>query len=241
MSTDDNQSPFPSWMDVTGRDRSASPCVFVLFGCTGDLAARKIAPALFNLHVDEWMHPRTVVLGVGRRDWSDDVFRDATRKAIESYSRREPKGPKLEPMLTRWRYQQVHLDEPADYRALAERIDALDEEYSLGGSRLFYLALSPEYFPVIAEQLGAAGLHRPGRDGGFSRVVVEKPFGRDLPSARELNERLTTHFEERQIFRIDHYLGKETVQNIIAFRFANALFDPHLNYQWVDNVQITTA
>ncbi|MBN1941876.1 MAG: glucose-6-phosphate dehydrogenase [Phycisphaerae bacterium] len=241
MSADEKQSPFPAWMDTAGQPKTAPPCAFVLFGCTSDLAARKLAPALYNLYADGLADPRTVVLGVGRRDWSDDVFRDTMQNAIVSYSRCRPDQAKLTQMLAQWRYQRVDLDEAADYRTLAERLNALDEEFQLGGARLFYLALSPEFFPTIADQLGATGLHRPGREGGFSRIVVEKPFGSDLASARRLNERLRTHFEERQIFRIDHYLGKETVQNIIAFRFANALFDPHLNYQWVDNVQITTA
>ncbi len=228
-------------MDAGGQPKFAPPCVFVLFGCSGDLAARKIAPALYNLYVDGLISPETVVLGVGRRDWLDDAFRDAMRKAITSHSRQAPSGAKLDAMLKQWRYQRVNLDQPADYRTLAERIDTLDAEFHIGGSRLFYLALSPEWFPVAAEHLSGAGLHQPGSEGGFSRIVIEKPFGRDLASARALNERLRANFQEQQILRIDHYLGKETVQNILAFRFANSLFDPHLNHQWVDNVQITTS
>ena len=214
---------------------------FVLFGCSGDLARRKIAPALYNLHVEGRLPETFVVVGVGRRAWDDALFREEMRQAIETHSRRDLDEATWREFASRWFYQQTILDEPASFQALAARLARLDEAFGTGGSRAFYLAMAPAYFGPIADALAACGLHRPAQESGFSRLIVEKPFGRDLASAQKLNRSLWANFDEEQIFRIDHYLGKETVQNLLVFRFANSLFEPHFSAEWVDNVQITAA
>ena len=222
--------------------KAAPPCVFVLFGATGDLSARKIAPALYHLARRGLLGPNTPVLGVARRSLSDEQFRDRMLQAIREHAADEPIDDQAWAELAkRWHYHVAHVDAADEYRALAKKLGELDERYQTGGSRLFYLAMSPEHFPEVIHQLSEAGLDRPPRDGAFARVVIEKPFGSDRASARRLNEAINAGFEESQVYRIDHYLGKETVQNILVFRFANAIFDPWLNRQYVDYVQITAA
>jgi glucose-6-phosphate 1-dehydrogenase len=219
----------------------AQRCIFVLFGCSGDLAARKIAPALYNLEVNGRLRDNVAVLAVSRREWDDETLRGKMREAIEAHSRREPDEKVWNRFRQRWHYQRVQADEHEMYKALAERLHELDERYDAGGSRVFYISMAPEFFREVTGHIGQVGLNTPGREEGFCRLVVEKPFGHDLQTARELNEHLKQYFREDQLYRIDHYLGKETVQNILVFRFANSLFDPHFDASSVDNVQITTA
>jgi len=225
------QSPF----DEPGR---APACAIVLFGATGDLAARKIAPAIYNLAREKLLGEETFVLATGRRDWDDQELRCWMRQAIDKHSRSGLDSALWERLARRWFYHRVPLDHQEAYTSLAERLAQLE---ATGGNRLIYLAVRPEHFPLVVDHLAAAGLNSPSADDRFTNLVVEKPFGHDLPSARALNTLLLERFEESQIFRIDHYLGKETVQNILVFRFANAIFDELLNRDYVDHVQITTA
>ena len=218
----------------------APPCAIVVFGATGDLMARKVAPALYNLERQGMLHPNTPIVGVARRARSDAEFRDEMASAIGEHSRDGLDGELWQRFAPRWFYHVTHADQPGEFRTLSERLAKLDEQFDTGGSRLFYLAMTPETFPAIIGNLVAAGLNR-GAGEGFPRIVVEKPFGADLPSARALNDALLGGFDESQVFRIDHYLGKETVQNMLVFRFANSTSEPLLNRQYVRDVQITAA
>ena len=222
--------------------KPAQPCVFVLFGATGDLAGRKIAPAIYNLARQGLIGDRTSILGVARRGRDDEQFRGEMRDAIASHSRSLPVDEKLwAKFAPRWHYAVADAEAPAQFDALSKRIEEIEAEHATGGNRLFYLAMKPEAFCPVVRSLGRVGLNKPGRGGAFAGLVVEKPFGYDLASACELNRVIKEHFEESRLFRIDHYLGKETVQNILVFRFANAIFEPLLNSRSVDHVQITTA
>ncbi|HEX6058137.1 MAG TPA: glucose-6-phosphate dehydrogenase [Gemmatimonadaceae bacterium] len=215
---------------------TAEPCVFVIFGGTGDLATRKLLPALYELHAQGVTASGCIVLGVARDPGMDDVrFRALAREAL---------GDGHDPdAVARWaesslHYQPVGEAKREDYESLCARIEALEREHELPGNRVFYLALPPRAFDDAVRCLGAVGLTR---SAGWTRVVVEKPFGRDLASARALNDLLHEHFRERQIYRIDHYLGKETVQNLLVFRFANAMFETLWNREHIESVEITVA
>jgi len=233
---------------ASSEPRPAPPCVMVLFGATGDLAARKIAPAIYNLGMQNLLSDRFVVLGVARRPRTDEEFRREMLRAVRKFSRTQPVNESaFAALAARWHYQSGRANEPGDYQALGARLKSLDAQYGTGGSRLYYLATPPENFPQIIGNLGSAGLARPpeapgpGGEAPFVRIVVEKPFGRDLLTARNLNRLLLSCFQESQVFRIDHYLGKETVQNILVFRFGNAIFDALFSRQHVDRVQISTT
>src|SRR5688500_10200671 len=215
---------------------AAEPCVFVIFGGTGDLATRKLLPALYELHAEGVTASGCIVLGVARDAGMDDAaFRALAREALGDGHDRDDVARWTESAL---HYQAVGEAKREDYEKLRARIEALEAKHGLPGNRALYLALPPRAFEDAVRCLGVVGL---ARSAGWTRVVVEKPFGRDLASARQLNGLLHEHFRERQVYRIDHYLGKETVQNLLVFRFANAMFETLWNREHIESVEITVA
>ncbi len=215
------------------------PTVLVIFGVTGDLAARKLLPAVYNLAHEGALPERFRLVGYGRRPLGDDGMRAALRDAVERFSRTPADRALLDGLLAETTYVEGGFGDADGFASLATHLDALDEETGLRLNRAFYLSTAPEFFATIVGDLGGAGLAR--REDAEVRVVIEKPFGADLRSARELNRDVLGVFDEPQIYRIDHYLGKETVQNMLALRFANGLFEPLWNRSYVDSVQITAA
>ncbi len=219
------------------------PCAIVLFGATGDLTRRKLVPALYSLWLQKLLPERFALVAFARRPKTDEEFRTDLRDSVHEFAKHLPiNGEEWDRFTQHIVYHRATLDDPAGYSSLKERLDNLDRELGLNGNRLFYLATPPENFAQIAERLGGSSLTRKsGGVQGWTRIVVEKPFGSDLESARQLNQVLRSAFEEDEIYRIDHYLGKETVQNILVLRFANRLFELLWNHLYIDNVQITVA
>ncbi len=225
---------------VEGLERlPVHPTSLIIFGATGDLAHRKLLPALYNLAHEGQLPERFEMVGVGRRDQEHEDFRDAALDSIRSYSRRTPDGAVLTGLVDDMRYVQGSFDDDEVYAELRRTLEEFDAQAGRRLDRVFYLSTAPEFFPLIAAKLGSAGLN--DASDASVRIVLEKPFGYDLASARKLNAELLEVFDEPQIFRIDHYLGKETVQNLMALRFANALFEPVWNRNFIDSVQITAA
>jgi glucose-6-phosphate 1-dehydrogenase len=222
------------------RELAAEPCCMVIFGASGDLTRRKLVPALYNLMLDRLLPSPFAVVGVSRRKMSDDEFRASLREGVESYSRRAFDENLWDDLSAGISFVPTE-NSVEGYRKLAEHLDRLDREKGSGGNRLFYVSTPPSAFPGIVDRLGEAGLNKPGTGGNWARIVLEKPIGRDLASARELNRIVGRVFKEEDVFRIDHYLGKETVQNLMVFRFANAIFEPLWNQKYVDHVQLTVA
>ncbi len=221
--------------------RSPEPCTMVIFGATGDLTSRKLVPALYNLARERRLAAGFSVVGFARRDWSDEHFREVLLNGINAYSRSGAAETALwENFAQGVSYHRSDFSDHDGYARLAQRLDAIDVERGAGGNRVFYLATPPDAYAEIIQQLGAHGLAR-SPNGGWTRIIVEKPFGRDLGSAQELNRQLLAVFDEDQIYRIDHYLGKETVQNILVFRFANGIFEPIWSRRYIDHVQITVS
>jgi len=228
-----------------GRTRSLiegpkDPCGIIIVGASGDLTARKLMPALFHLYAQGGLPEPFFIIGCSRTGMNDEAFREKMKEALLSGG--DPDGARWERFASSLFYQTIEYGDRRSYEDLAASLRRLDVERGTRGNRIFYLAIPPDLYEPTARMLGQAGLAAEGKDGlGWSRVVVEKPFGRDLETAVALDRSLHGHFQERQIYRIDHYLAKETVQNILMFRFANAIFEPIWNRRYIDYVSITAA
>jgi glucose-6-phosphate 1-dehydrogenase len=217
----------------------SDPCVIVMFGASGDLAQRKLLPALFDLARHGCLAPRFRLLGFARSPLSDDDFRGKAADGMKKTS--GGNGAHAQEFLQHMHYFKGDYDDPGAFENLKQRLDELDKDGNLGGNRLFYLATPPEVYTHVIEQIGKAGLAQPKGDKSWVRIIVEKPFGRDLASAKELNKKVLSVFNEPQVYRIDHYLGKETVQNMLVLRFGNGIFEPLWNRNYIDHVQITAS
>jgi glucose-6-phosphate 1-dehydrogenase len=225
---------------IEGLERlPVHPTALVIFGATGDLAHRKLLPALYNLAHEGALPERFELIGVARSQYSHEDFQQMARESIQRFSRTKPDADVLEGLVADMRYVPGSFDDPDVYRELGRTLTEFSEQAGIELNRIFYASTAPQFFPVIAGALRDAGLNRDER--AETRIVIEKPFGYDLESARTLNAAVLEAFDESQVFRIDHYLGKETVQNLLALRFANALFEPVWNRNYIDNVQITAV
>jgi glucose-6-phosphate 1-dehydrogenase len=222
-------------------EQPSDPCAVVMFGASGDLARRKLLPALYDLAFHDCLAPRFRLVGYARTQMSDEDFR---KKAGESLPKGNEEGAnesKKSEFLNNLQYFSGEYDNPESFRRLAQKLDQLDSEGQLAGNRLFYLATPPEIYEPVIEQLKSSNLTKPKSEKSWTRIIIEKPFGRDKASARELNNKVLAAFDESQVYRIDHYLGKETVQNMLVFRFGNGIFEPLWNRNYVDSIQITAA
>ncbi|MFC0863105.1 glucose-6-phosphate dehydrogenase [Sphaerimonospora cavernae] len=220
--------------------RVAEPCVLVLFGVTGDLAKRKLLPAIYDLGNRGLLPPGFSLVGFARRDWAHEDFAQVTYEAVKEHARTPFREEVWKQISEGIHFCPGTFDDDGAFDVLAMMLKEIDETRGTGGNYAFYLSVPPKYFPVVIEQLKRTDLAQ-GPSGSWRRVVVEKPFGHDLNSARELNALTNAVFPEESVFRIDHYLGKETVQNILALRFANTLYEPIWNRRYVDHIQITMA
>ncbi len=216
------------------------PCTVVIFGATGDLTHRKLIPALYNIAADGDLPSALTVVGFARRDKTDDQFREELGDALKKFSRQTVREEVWENFTQSIFYHRSEFGDAEGYTKLAERLEKIDAERGTRGNRLFYLAVAPDQFEDICLHLKKSGLNKT-REGSWARIVVEKPFGTDLPSARKLNATVSGTFAEKDTYRIDHFLGKETAQNIMVLRFANAIFEPLWNHRYIDHVQITAS
>ncbi|HSX27051.1 MAG TPA: glucose-6-phosphate dehydrogenase [Chlamydiales bacterium] len=224
--------------------RNIDPCILVIFGATGDLTGRKLAPALYNLGREGLLPPNFACVGFARREKSHEAFRDELKQDVATYSRTKPLD---EPFWKNFQekifYHRSEFDDDEGYKSLAAFLSQIDSRNGTRGNRVFYLSVQPKFFPLIIEKLRKFGLVYDAKKvtDKWSRVIIEKPFGHDSASAAKLQTEIAKNLDESQIYRIDHYLGKETVQNLLVFRFANSIFESLWNYKHIDHVQITVA
>jgi glucose-6-phosphate 1-dehydrogenase len=216
--------------------RTPDPCILVIFGASGDLTKRKLFPALYSLAYRRLLPEKFAVVGVARTEETDDEFRERMKEAVQEFGRDEFRDDVWEPLADGMRYLTADFSDAKGLDHLVDVVEELDDERGTKGNRVYYLAIPPSAFETVVDSMG-----KRRKAEGWRRLIVEKPFGHDLESARELNSVIEKYFEEREVFRIDHYLGKETVQNMLALRFANGIFEPIWNRQFVDHVQITVA
>ena len=216
--------------------RKPDPCILVIFGASGDLTKRKLFPALYSLAFRQLLPDSFAIVGVSRTEETDDEFRDRMKEAVQEYGRDEFREEVWESLADGMRYVAMDFADEAGEDQLASTLNALDEERDTRGNRVYYLATPPGVFPTVVQEVG-----KRRKTEGWTRLIVEKPFGHDLESARELQSVITRYFDETEVFRIDHYLGKETVQNMLVLRFANGIFEPIWNRQFVDHIQLTVA
>ena len=229
-------------IESQGTNLPSEPCVMVIFGASGDLTKRLLVPALYNLHCDKLLNKNFAVLGTARSDISDQDFRDKMASDADGlrvfHTRQEFDVKACDELVSRFHYLPGNMDDPVHYANLKQRIGELDKKFNAGGNILFYFATAPRFFGMICEHLHNAGM----KEGpGWKRIIVEKPFGTDLASAKKLNADVLAHWDESQIYRVDHYLGKETVQNLLAFRFSNGIFEPLWNKNHIDNIQFNVS
>jgi len=216
----------------------SEPTVMVVFGGTGDLAERKLAPAFFNLFIDGMLPSNFEFIGLGRSEYSDEKYRKHLEDGVNQFSRRKPEKGQWESFSPCISYFRSDISDIKSFNELHDKLNALDTKWGVRANRIFYLSVSPRFIEPVTKNLSVAGLTS---DPGHDRIIIEKPFGHDLESAKELNALLAKNFKESQIYRIDHYLGKETVQNILAMRFANTLFEPLWNRNYIDCIKITVS
>jgi glucose-6-phosphate 1-dehydrogenase len=220
----------------------ADPCTIVIFGASGDLAQRKLIPALYSLAAEKSAARKFAVVGFARTPMTDDAFQT---KAVEATRGSSDSGPVSEDVLKdfaqSFSYVSGDYDNPDGFQKLSKHLNEIDQKFQLGGNRLYYLATPPEVYPHVVDQLHKAGLSKPSTENSWVRIIIEKPFGRDLQSATKLNKTVLCVFDEPQVYRIDHYLGKDTVQNLLVLRFGNGIFEPIWNRNFVDHVQITAS
>jgi glucose-6-phosphate 1-dehydrogenase len=216
--------------------RKPDPCILVIFGASGDLTKRKLFPALYSLAFRRLLPENFAVVGVSRSEETDEEFKERMKEAVQEYGRDEFREDAWELLAQGMRYVALDFADEEGEDQLAATLNEIDEEHATGGNRVYYLAIPPDVFEAVVREVG-----KRRKTEGWTRLIVEKPFGRDLQSARELQGVITRYFDETEVFRIDHYLGKETVQNMLVLRFANGIFEPIWNRQFVDHVQITVS
>ncbi len=239
MSTDSNaENPLREGLRL---ERTADPCVVVIFGASGDLTKRKLVPALYRLTQHRLLPAEFAIIGFARSPMSHDEFRAKMKEAVATYSEAKAVDDAVWQSFARGLfYLTGDINNPDAYKQMSALLDQIDRERGTAGNRVMYLSTSPSLYSEAIQQLGDARLAKP-KEKSWTRIIIEKPFGHDLASAKELNQQVAAVFDEEQVYRIDHYLGKETVQNLLVFRFANGIFEPIWNRRYVDHVQITNA